>query len=203
MKKIVAGSTAVLLMLTASGALIGCKSTPDESTSSSDSSLESTSSVDSAEADAGFDIDGEERETDSSGEGEDAELSDGAAATGGSSETAREGAQSWITSDGTISSNHDDEKKEGGFGNSYGLASGEGVDGEGVAVMKGGEAGEVDTSAPSSAPNDEENFPATMDRLKNAGKGSASSDSSNAEGCTSVMRSLHNHQFFFSLLESC
>lgn len=185
MKKIVAGSTAVLLMLTASGALIGCKSTPDESTSSSDSSLESTSSVDSAEADAGFDIDGEERETDSSGEGEDAELSDGAAATGGSSETAREGAQSWITSDGTISSNHADhadEKKEGGFGNSYGLASGEGVDGEGVAVMKGGEAGEVDTSAPSSAPNDEENFPATMERLKNAGKGSASSDGSKADG---------------------
>lgn len=185
MKKIVAGSTAVLLMLTASGALIGCKSTPDESTSSSDSSLESTSSVDSAEADAGFDIDGEERETDSSGEGEDAELSDGAAATGGSSETAREGAQSWITSDGTISSNHADhadEKKEGGFGNSYGLASGEGVDGEGVAVMKGGEAGEVDTSAPSSAPNDEENFPSTMERLKNAGKGSASSDGSQADG---------------------
>lgn len=182
MKKIVAGSTAVLLMLTASGALIGCKSTPDESASSSDSSLESTSGVDSAGADAGFDIDGEERETDSSGEGEDADLSDGTAAAEGSSETAREGAQSWITSDGTTSSNREDKKKEGGFGNSYGLASGEGVNGDGVAVMKGGEAGEVDTSAPSNAPNDEENFPSTMERLKNAGKGSASSDGTKADG---------------------
>ena len=182
MKKIVAGSTAVLLMLTASGALIGCKSTPDESTSSSDSSLESTSSVDSAGADAGFDIDGEERESDSSGEGDDAEAPDGDAAAEGSGETAREGAQSWITSDGTASSNREDEKKEGGFGNSYGLASGEGVNGDGVAVMKGGEAGEVDTSASGSAPNDEENFPSTMERLKNAGKGSASSDGTKADG---------------------
>ncbi|MBP5157497.1 MAG: hypothetical protein ILP18_06475, partial [Treponema sp.] len=178
MKKIVAGSTAVLLMLTASGALIGCKSAPDEATSSSDSSLESTSNMDSdeAEASATFDIE----------EDDDDEISledEGSNPSGDSVEGqgGQEGSAERISSDGLEGTDHRDEDGKSGTGNSYGLASGEGIDGDGIGI-KGGTASDTATKGQESAPNDEENFPATMERMKGTGKTTSADDGKNGQG---------------------
>ena len=173
MKKIVAGSTAVLLMLTASGSLIGCKSAPDEPSPSSGSSLESTSGIGSSETDASadFDIDDDENSDTMIADNENASSSEALDGTEG-----QEGDAERVTSDGLGSSDHVDEDGASGTGNSYGLASGDGVDGDGLAAIKGGQAGDGDSTEQEHAPNDEENFPATMERLKNSNGTTATGD---------------------------
>ena len=173
MKKIVAGSTAVLLMLTASGSLIGCKSAPDEPSPSSGSTLESTSGIGSSETDeaVGFDIDDDENSDKTIADDENAASSEATDGTEG-----LEGDAERISSGDLGSSDHVDENDPSGSGNSYGLASGEGVDGDGMAAIKGGQASDGDSKVQESAPNDEENFPSTMERMKGSGKTASAND---------------------------
>lgn len=191
MKKIVAGSTAVLLMLSASGTLIGCKSAPKDSAKSSGSSIESQSATDNdskakknksvAEDTSSADKETGSAATDANTENTEQkpEISD---KDSGSDKVAAASDANDQNDDGENGSDKAQDDKKAVASSSYGHEGAKPHEerGQEKSGSKGQKAEEEQSSK--EAPNDETHFPETMERLKKSNEIAKDKSSENKGG---------------------
>jgi len=191
MKKIVAGSTAVLLMLSASGTLIGCKSAPKDSAKSSGSSIESQSATDNdskakknksvAEGTSSADKETGSAATDANTENTEQkpEISD---KDSGSDKVAAASDANDQNDDGENGSDKAQDDKKAVVSSSYGHEGAKPHEerGQEKSGSKGQKAEEEQSSK--EAPNDETHFPETMERLKKSNEIAKDKSSENKGG---------------------